>query len=191
MKRDIFTAYRASYTVLPAFLIGLFAGSSFPFWRKSSYQYLLLFLQTYLNDFCAVTDPRLLLTNQLQSCFMLLFLLLFLRYSAFGVPVFQLVLFSKGFMTAALYTCIFSDLLDISFRVFFSHCVLYAFGCHFILLQYLLDSFPVSRSIFQFAFNAQKFPDSRSKHIEQLLGTCICLFIWCMISHWINQSFFA
>ena len=191
INHGIFTAYRTSYAVIPAFLIGLFTGSSFPFWSKNSYQYLLLFLQTYLNDFTTATDFRSLLANQLQSCFMLLFLLLFLRYSAFGIPVFHLVLFSKGFMDAALYTCIFSGLIDISLRVFFSRCVLYTFGCHFILLQYLLDSLPVSRSIFQFVFNAKKFPDSRSKHIEQLLGTCICLLVWCMISHWLNQSFFA
>lgn len=175
-----------SYALLLSYIAGILSS---PLFLKQEQHYLFLFFQTYLEELSIRRDTAQLLSYHIYAFLSIWAALIFLQYSALGTPLILFLVFCKGVISTAAFTCIITSLTELTLRDYLLSNTLFEFGYIFALWPFTLDTLAHSITLFQAFFLKKRLPEVRSSAIERPLGALICLFLWCLFALAINHLF--
>lgn len=173
------------------YLLGTVLGAAFPAWAGDSYDYLLLFFQTYLDGFCLASTAGELLWRHLSSQLFLLGLFLFCGYAVFGAPVLWLGLACKGALNGAVYTCVLTGLYRSQGMQFAVRYILYDLGGTAVLFGMVWALFEQCGALFHACLRKKPLPGFAALRWERVLTLLLGCFVWFLLCWLLSQSLFS
>lgn len=173
------------------YLVGTVLGAVFPLWANQGYDFLLLFMQNYLDGFCAASSTAALLSRHLLSQAALLAMVFFCGYSVFGAPVLLLGMTCKGALNGAVYTCVLTGLYQTGLRQFVLAYLLYDLGCTAVLFLTVWQLSGVCGALFGAFLRKKSLPAVSPARLEQLLLVLLGCLGWFLVCWLFSQSLFS